>query len=138
MGGTFYNVSGVDTTEEARVVFVWWLDRSSGNRALLGSGHVLNVGAGHLPPGIRAGQFSVTFLLPPRRAADDIVVTDDTNSDAFLPDVTVTPCAVSAPGQSGAAPAPRDPATRAGTTDTTSRPRNSGQLVMARDEVSGT
>ncbi|MES1179596.1 MAG: hypothetical protein ABUL43_00200, partial [Hyphomicrobium sp.] len=59
--GTFYNASGIDHNDGAKIVFVWGRD-GSGKHVLLGSGQI--VGALGRPPGISVGQFSVTFPLP--------------------------------------------------------------------------
>ena len=88
--GVFVNASGIDTNDGAKIIFVWCRNKGPEDYALLRSGHV--VGAIGRPPGIAAGQFSVTFLLPPGCALDDVFVTDDKNGDQRLPGVTVTPC----------------------------------------------
>jgi hypothetical protein len=88
--GTFINVSGVDPNDGARIVFVWCRDKGPEDYALLGSGHL--VGAFGRPPGIQAGQFSVTLLLPAGCSADDVIVTDDKVGNEHLRGVTITPC----------------------------------------------
>jgi hypothetical protein len=88
--GTFVNVSGIDPNGGAKIVFVWCCDKGPEDYALLGSGHV--VGAIGRPPGIQAGQFSVTFLLPLGCSADDVFVTDDKIGNEHLRGVTITPC----------------------------------------------
>jgi len=90
--GNFVNVSGVDATDGAEVVFVWRREKGTEVYDLLGSGHVVGADAAVRPPGILTGQFSVTFLLPPGCSVDDVFVTDDKNSKDPLPGVTVTPC----------------------------------------------
>lgn len=91
----FVNVSGIDSNDGATIVFVWCRDKGPGDFALLGSGHV--VGHHPSPPGIRAGQFSVTFLLPPGCSVEDVFVTDDKSGNQHLTGVTVTPCAGALP-----------------------------------------
>jgi hypothetical protein len=93
MNGTFFNVSGIDPNDSARAVFVWCRDKDPDKDLFLGSGHLVNVAECTLPPGIKAGQFSVTFLLPHECSACNIVVTDDTDDTEPLPNVTVTRCA---------------------------------------------
>jgi hypothetical protein len=88
--GTFVNVSGIDPNGGAKIVFVWCRDKGPEDYALLGSGHV--VGAIGRPPGIQAGQFSVTFLLPSGCSTDDVCVTDDKIGNEHLRGVTITPC----------------------------------------------
>ncbi len=95
MSGAFFNVSGIDLTEGARVVLVWCRDKGSEDAFLLARGHVAGADGSFLPPGVLTGQFSVTFPLPPRYSATEIVVTDDKGKEP-LPNVTVTPCLVSA------------------------------------------
>jgi len=90
--GNFVNVSGVDATEGAKVVFVWRREKGTEVYTLLGSGHVVDAACPGRPPGISVGQFSVTFLLPPGCSVDDVFVTDDRNNKDHLPGVIVTPC----------------------------------------------
>jgi hypothetical protein len=90
--GNFVNVSGVDATDGAKVVYVWRRDKGPEVYTLLGSGHVVGAIGSARPPGISTGQFSVTFLLPLGCSVDDVFVTDDKNGKDHLPDVTVTPC----------------------------------------------
>jgi hypothetical protein len=88
-GQVFYNASGIDSNDSARMVFVWRV-RGPDDWVLLGSGHLVgNLGR---PKGIRAGQFSVTFALPAGCAADEIVVTDHSTSKMPLPSVIIRPC----------------------------------------------
>jgi hypothetical protein len=91
MYNTFYRVSGVDQNEGAKIAFVWCRAEGQEGLTLVGSGHIVDA-EGDLPPGIRAGQFAVSFLLPPGCSADSITVTDNRNSKEFLPDVTVVRC----------------------------------------------
>jgi hypothetical protein len=109
---TFFNVSGIDLNDGAKIVFVWSRDKGPEDYVLLGSGHV--VGAIGRPPGILIGQFSVTFLLPPGCSADDVFVTDDKNGEEHLRGVTVTPC-LGVPGFRSEGTA--IPAVRAGATN---------------------
>jgi hypothetical protein len=85
----FYNTSGIDPDDRAKMVFVWRV-RGPDDWVLLGSGHL--VGNLDRPKGIQAGQFSVTFALPTGCAADEIVVTDRATGKTPLPDVIVRPC----------------------------------------------
>lgn len=92
MSGVFFNVSGVDPNEGAKIVFVWCQGKAPDDYALFGSGHIVGAIGSARPPGIPSGQFSVTFLLPPGRSADDIFVTDDKTGSEHLPGVSITPC----------------------------------------------
>jgi hypothetical protein len=92
MNGVFFNASGVDHNDGAKIVFVWCRDRGPGGYALLGSGHLVGSIVSVLPPGISPGQFSVTFPLPLGRSADDVFVTDDKAGSEHLAGVTITPC----------------------------------------------
>ena len=100
MNGTFLNVSGIDPNDGASIVFVWGRNKDHRDPLLLGSGHV--VGAIR-PPGIAAGQFSITFPLPPGYSASDVVVTHDESGKQALSDIRVTPCVAVASFQSGGA-----------------------------------
>ena len=116
----FVNVSGIDPNDGAKIVFVWCRGKGPEDYALLGSGHV--VGAIGRPPGIQAGQFSVTFLLPSGCSADDVFVTDDKIGNEHLRGVTITPC-LGVPGfRSGGTAAP---AVRAGATNASPQPATS-------------
>lgn len=95
MSGAFLNVSGIDPNDGAKSVFVWCRAEGQNSYALVGSGLVLG-GGDVLPPGIQAGQFSVTFMLPPGCSSDSVVVTDDKHGNDFLAGVTITHC--STPG----------------------------------------
>lgn len=87
----FFNVSGIDPNHGAEIVFAWCRDPELDHCALLGSGNV--VGSNSVrPPGVVAGQFSVTFLLPPGCREDEVFVTDDKNGKEHLPGVTLTAC----------------------------------------------
>jgi hypothetical protein len=94
MSGAFFNVSGIDPNDGAKIVFVWCRAEGQPNYTLAGSGHVVGAGAG-LPPGIRVGQFSVTFQLPLGCSTDSVVVTDDKHGKEFLSGVTITHCSTS-------------------------------------------
>jgi len=115
--GPFFNVSGIDSNDGAKIVFVWCRDPDKGpdDSRLVGSGHVVGADAPR-PPGISVGQFSVTLPLPPGCSADDIVVTDDKTGKDYLPNVTVTPCLVIAGLRSGGTIIPH-PAVGADATD---------------------
>ena len=102
MSGAFFNVSGIDPNDGAKIVFVWCRARGQDTDTLVGSGHVVGAGGGGgLPPGIRVGQFSVTFELPAGCPDDSVVVTDDKSGKDFLPGVTLVACRTSARLQSG-------------------------------------
>jgi hypothetical protein len=92
MNGAFFNVSGIDPNEGARIVFVWCRDKDADDYVLLGSGHPVSAVGCAPPPGITVGQFSITFPLPPGCSAGNIVVTGGKNGKEPLPDVTVTSC----------------------------------------------
>lgn len=126
LAGAFCNVSGVDPNAGAKIVFVWRRDKGPDDYVLLGSGHV--VGACGRPPGIKIGQFSVTFPLPPGCSAEDLVVTDDTSGKEHLPGVTVTPCSASVGLKPGGTIVPV-PALRAVATNASPQ---SSQTVLAR------
>jgi hypothetical protein len=87
-GESFYNASGIDTNDRAKMVFVRRV-KGPDDCVLLGSGHL--VGALDMPKGTQAGQFGITFPLPPGCKADELVVTDDTIGKARLPNVIVRP-----------------------------------------------
>ena len=92
----YFNVSGIDRNEGAGVVFVMCRSAASeGGYVQVGSGHIVGANGGFVPPGVQAGQYSVTFQLPHGCASDSIVVRDDKNDKAFLKDVKVIPCEVS-------------------------------------------
>jgi hypothetical protein len=110
MNGAFHNASGVDPNDGASIVFVWCRSRDHEGPRLLSSGHV--VGAIR-PPGIAAGQFSITFPLPPGYSANDVVVTHDESGKQPLSNVTVAPCSAVASFQSGGAVTPVDRAVHA-------------------------
>jgi hypothetical protein len=74
---TFVNVSGIDQNEGASVVFVWCRQKDVGDHSLLGTGHVVGAAPESRPPGVLAGQFSVTLPLPPGCSVDDVFVSDD-------------------------------------------------------------
>lgn len=100
MNNAFYRASGVDPNDGAKIVYVWCRDKNQDSYTLIGSGYVVGGQAG-LPPGIRAGQFCVVFILPPGCSADTIVVTDDKNGKEFLPNVSIIPCSTLAGFQPG-------------------------------------
>jgi len=85
----FVNVSGIDPNNGARIVFVWCRNKGPADYMLLGSGHVVDVPSHARPPGIQAGQYSVTFLLPPECSVDEVFVTDDKSGSDRLTGVTL-------------------------------------------------
>jgi len=90
--GTFADASGIDPNDGAKIVFIWCRDRGPEDYCLLGSGHVVGAVGSARPPGVPAGQFSVTFLLPPGCSVEDVFVTDDKNGEDHLRGVTIKPC----------------------------------------------
>ena len=128
MTGNFFNVSGIDRNDGARIVFVWCRSTGSDDYARLGTGHIVGAEGGYIPPGVTAGQYSVTFPLPYGCSAGNIVVTDDKNGKEFLPDVTVIPCLTSWGVQPEPTIVPREPVVRAGAVD--ALPQTS-QIMMA-------
>ena len=88
-GEAFYNASGIDSDDRAKMVFVRRVRRPD-DCVLLGSGHP--VGALGLPKGTQAGQFGITFPLPPGCEADELAVTDNATGKARLPSVIVRAC----------------------------------------------
>ena len=97
----YFNVSGIDRNEGASIVFVMCRSAASDGYVQLGSGHIVGANGGFVPPGVQAGQYSVTFRLPDGCSASSIVVRDDKNDKAFLKDVKVIPCEVSSGGGFG-------------------------------------
>ena len=92
----YFNVSGIDRNEGAGIVFVMCRSAASeGGYVQVGSGHIVGANGGFVPPGVQAGQYSVTFQLPHGCAPNSIVVRDDKNDKVFLKDVKVIPCEVS-------------------------------------------
>jgi hypothetical protein len=87
-GQAFYNASGIDPDDRAKMAFVWHA-RGPDDYAPQGTGHL--VGTFGRPKGISVGLFSVTFPLPHGRAADELV-SDDATGKARLPGVIVRPC----------------------------------------------
>ena len=96
----YFNVSGIDRNEGASIVYVMCRSAASDGYVQLGSGHIVGANGGFVPPGVQAGQYSVTFRLPHGCSASSIVVRDDKNDKAFLKDVKVIPCEVSPGGGS--------------------------------------
>jgi hypothetical protein len=92
MSGAYFTASGVCTNKKARMVFVWCADKSCDARLLIGSGHTVNPDVCYVPPGIRNGQFRVTFILPDGCSEEDVIVTDDNSDGAALTGITVKPC----------------------------------------------
>jgi hypothetical protein len=91
MNYQLYSASGVDPNQGATKVFVWCRDKASERGLiLLGSGGVVPPAAAL--PGVRPGEFRVSFQLPSGYSADSIVVTDDLRKEAFIADVSVTLC----------------------------------------------
>jgi hypothetical protein len=88
----YFNVSGTDRNEGASTVFVMCRSAASDGYVQLGSGHIVGANGAFVPPGVQAGQYSVTFRLPEGCAPSSIGVRDDKNDKAFLKDVKVIPC----------------------------------------------
>ena len=113
----FVNVSGIDPNDGATIVFVWCRDKGPEDYVLLGSGHIVDVPANARPPGIQAGQYSVTFLLRPGCSVEDVFVTDDKSGSERLTGVTVADLSHSgSPPEEGTSVAddPAGPRTSAG------------------------
>jgi len=89
---TFVNVSGIDHNEDANVVFVWYRRKEAGDHALLGAGHVVGAAPDSRPPGVLAGQFSVTLPLPAGCSVDDVFVTDDARGLERVRGILVSAC----------------------------------------------
>jgi hypothetical protein len=90
----YFNVSGVDRNEGARVVFVMCRSGAADGYVRVGSGHIVGVDGGFVPPGIEAGQFRITFRLPYGCSPSTIIVKDDKDAE-LTRDIKVTPCEVS-------------------------------------------
>src|ERR1700680_1345946 len=116
MSGTFFNVSGIDPNDGARIVFVWCRNNGPGNDIPLASGHVVGEDARNRPPGIQVGQYSITFPLPYGCSAENIVVTHDKDGKEPLSGVTLTQCLIREGFQSGGTITPDAPPMRAGAT----------------------
>lgn len=130
MSRSFFNVSGIDPKEDAKIVFVWCRNGDFDSDMLLGSGCV--VGAdGYRPPGIQVGQFSITFPLPAGCLADNILVTHDKNGKEPLSGVTLTRCADQAVFQSTGHIFPDNPPMHTDVIDAASHFINRGQIIMA-------
>lgn len=91
MDNGYYQVSGHDPNADAKVAYVWSRAQAQEDLVLVGSGYIVG-SEGDLPPGIRPGQFAITFQLPPNCSAESIAVTDSKASKDFLPDVTLVRC----------------------------------------------
>ena len=120
MSSAYFNVSGVDQSEDAKDVFIRHRNRNPEGDILLGSGRVVSAGGCGLLPGIQVGQFSVTFLLPEGCSADNIIVSRDKDGKDLLSGVTLTRCLIRAEARSGGAIIPAIHFT------------NRGQIIMAQ------
>jgi hypothetical protein len=89
-----FNVSGVDPNEGASVVFVMCRSGFTDGYVQLGNGHIVGANGAYVPPGARAGQYSVTLRLPYGCLPNTIIVKDDKNDQSCLDNVTVTPCKI--------------------------------------------
>ena len=86
----YCNVSGTDQGSRPKEIFVWCRAKGRADFDLVKTGHA--VGADDVsPPGIRVGQFSITFELPADCVVDSIFVTSDKSAERPLRDVVVTP-----------------------------------------------
>lgn len=92
MSSAFFRASGIDSNEDADVVFVWCRNKGPDDYLLVGSGHIVRAKGRSLPNGISPGQYSVTFLLPFGCSAANVVVTDDKSGKETLTGVSVLPC----------------------------------------------
>jgi hypothetical protein len=129
MSSAYFNVSGIDQSEDAETVFVRYRNGSPDDDILLASGRV--VGRGILLPGIKAGQFSVTFRLPEGRSADNIVVSRDKSGKELLSGVTLTRCLTRTEARSGGTIVLDNPPTRTDAGSASSHSINRGQNIMA-------
>jgi hypothetical protein len=136
MSGMICNVSGIDTSPEAREVFVWCRDKATGTNLLVLTGRVVGSGGGYVPPGVFKGQFRFTFILAGQYSTKDIQVTADNNGKKILPDVTVeTPCSAAVGLQSGVAVTVSQLTVCA---NGPSRSANGGQIIVIRSTESET
>lgn len=136
MSSAYFNVSGIDQNEDAETVFVRYRNGHPDDDILLGSGRVVGLGGGGLLPGIRVGQFSVTFLIPDGGAADNIVVSRDRSGKELLSAVVLTRCLTCAEARSGGTIIPHNPSPRAGGTDVAGHFTNSDQFIIAQKKGS--
>ena len=88
----YFNVSGIDRNEGASAVFVMCRSADSDGYVQVGSGHLVGANGAFVPPGVQAGQYSVTFRLPEGCTPSSICVIDDKNDKAFLKDAKVVHC----------------------------------------------
>ena len=130
MNGAYFNVSGVDQSEDARTIFVRYRNENPGSDILLGSGRV--VGKGLLLPGIQVGQFSITFLLPDGCSADRIVVSRDKSGTELLSDVTLIRCLIDADACSGGTIIPDNPPMRTGPTNVAGNFTDCGRILTVQ------
>ena len=130
MSREYFNVFGIDQYEGAKTVFVRCRNGDPDDDILLGSGRV--VGGDNLLPGIKVGQFSITFLLHDGCLADNIVVSRDKDGTDLLSGVTLTRCLIRTEARSGGIIIPDNPPPRAGATNVASHFTNRGQIIMAQ------
>ena len=136
MSGAYFNVSGIDQSEDAETVFVRYRNGDPDDDILLGSGRVVGRGGGSLLPGIQVGQFSIIFLLPDGASADNIVVSRDRSGKELLSGVVLTRCLIRAEARSGGTIIPDNPSPRAGATNVASHFTSSGQFIIAQKKGS--
>jgi len=132
MSGEYFNVSGIDPYEGAETVFVRYRNDNPEGGVLLGSGRVVCVGSSGLLPGVQAGQFSITFLLPDGCSADHVVVSRDRSGEEPLSGVTLTRCLIRTGTRSGGTIIPDNSPLRPGAPDVARHPINRGQTIMAQ------
>jgi hypothetical protein len=130
MHSAYFNVSGVDQSEDAETVFVRSRNGDPDNDIHLGSGCV--VGKGLLLPGIQVGEFSVTFLLPDGCSADSVVVSRDKSGADLLSGVTLTRCLIGSEVRSGGTIIPRSPPMRAGATNVGGHFTDRGRIIIVQ------
>ena len=130
MSGAFFRVSGIDSNDGARMVFVWRRNEGPHDYALLGSGHVVGGEGFFPPPGVSVGQFCVVLLLPDGCSPGDVVVTDDKNGNEPLLGVTVTPCLTPMGYRPGAAAPASDLADCTSKTNASARAIDHGQTMI--------
>jgi hypothetical protein len=87
--GMICTVSGIDASSNAKSVFVWCRDKSTGTNLLILTGRVVGSSGDYVPPGVSKGQFRLTFIISGQYSTDDIYVTADKNGERFLADVAV-------------------------------------------------
>ena len=130
MSGAYFNVSGIDQSEDAGTVFVRYQNGNPDCDILLGSGRV--VSSDVLLPGIKVGQFSVTFRVPNGCSVDNVVLSRDKSGKELLSGVTLTRCLIRAEARSGGTIVPDNPPTRTDAGNASSHSINHGHINVAQ------